>query len=44
MKRRRSQTPDIEEVARLAERLAVMMSAGVSPVSAWDYLVSPAVR
>ena len=42
MKRRRSRTPEIEEVARLAERLAVLMSAGVSPVSAWDYLLPPA--
>jgi tight adherence protein B len=34
--------PPIEEVARMAERLAVLLAAGVSPVSAWDYLL-PAV-
>ncbi|MEC5183030.1 tight adherence protein B [Cryobacterium sp. MP_3.1] len=33
--------PPIEEVARIAERLAVLLSAGVSPVSAWDYLLPP---
>jgi tight adherence protein B len=32
----------IEEVARVAERLAVLLTAGVSPVSVWDYLL-PAV-
>lgn len=31
--------PPIEEVARVAERLAVLLAAGVSPVSAWDYLL-----
>ncbi|TFD83883.1 hypothetical protein E3T61_20235, partial [Cryobacterium lactosi] len=29
----------IEEVARVAERLAVLLAAGVSPVSVWDYLL-----
>ncbi|MGY4859472.1 type II secretion system F family protein [Cryobacterium sp. AP23] len=33
------QIPPIEEVARVAERLAVLLAAGVSPVSAWDYLL-----
>ena len=31
--------PPIEEVARVAERLSVLLAAGVSPVSAWDYLL-----
>ena len=38
-RRRPAPPPAIEEVARIAERLAVLLSAGVSPVSAWDYLV-----
>ncbi|WEO78022.1 hypothetical protein BJQ94_02990 [Cryobacterium sp. SO2] len=41
MSRRPPPTPAIEEVARVAERLAVLLSAGVSPVSAWDYLIPP---
>jgi tight adherence protein B len=36
------ENPPIEEVARVAERLAVLLAAGVSPVSVWDYLL-PAV-
>ena len=40
---RRAEAPTpIDEVARIAERLAVLLAAGVSPVSAWDYLVPPA--
>jgi tight adherence protein B len=31
--------PPIEDVARVAERLAVLLAAGVSPVSVWDYLL-----
>jgi tight adherence protein B len=42
MSRRPAPTPAIDEVARIAERLAVLLSAGVSPVSAWDYLIAPA--
>jgi tight adherence protein B len=34
--------PPIEEVARVAERLAVLLAAGVSPVSVWDYLLPAA--
>ncbi|WP_369826053.1 hypothetical protein, partial [Cryobacterium sp. N22] len=44
MSRRRAAPPPIEEVARIAERLAVLLSAGVSPVSAWDYLMPPAAE
>ncbi|WP_133163923.1 hypothetical protein [Cryobacterium zongtaii] len=40
-RRRAAPPPPIEEVARIAERLAVLLSAGVSPVSAWDYLLPP---
>ncbi|MCU1445161.1 type II secretion system F family protein [Cryobacterium sp.] len=36
---RPAEIPPIEEVARVAERLAVLLAAGVSPVSAWDYLL-----
>jgi len=36
---RRRAEPSIEEVAAVAQRLAVLLSAGVSPVSAWEYLV-----
>ena len=40
---RRPEVPNpIDEVARISERLAVLLAAGVSPVSAWDYLVPPA--
>lgn len=35
--------PPIEEVAAITQRLAVLLSAGVSPVSAWGYLL-PAQR
>jgi tight adherence protein B len=35
--------PPIEEVAAITQRLAVLLSAGVSPVSAWGYLL-PRVR
>ena len=31
--------PPIEEVAAVTQRLAVLLSAGVSPVSAWGYLM-----
>ncbi|TFB73328.1 hypothetical protein E3O06_08880 [Cryobacterium glaciale] len=31
--------PPIEEVAAVTQRLAVLLSAGVSPVSAWGYLL-----
>lgn len=33
--------PPIEEVAQVTQRLAVLLSAGVSPASAWGYLVPP---
>jgi tight adherence protein B len=36
---RAPEIPPIEDVARVAERLAVLLAAGVSPVSAWDYLL-----
>lgn len=42
MTRRAAAANPIDEVARIAERLAVLLAAGVSPVSAWDYLVPPA--
>ncbi|QYF73757.1 hypothetical protein [Cryobacterium sp. PAMC25264] len=42
MTRRAAAPNPIDEVARIAERLAVLLAAGVSPVSAWDYLVPPA--
>ena len=35
MKRGRESEPPIEEVAQVTQRLAVLLSAGVSPVSAW---------
>ncbi|MGO4691463.1 type II secretion system F family protein [Glaciibacter sp. 2TAF33] len=38
-RRRTAREPPIEEVAAVAQRLAVLLSAGVSPVSAWTYLV-----
>ena len=41
MSRRAAPPPPIEEVARVAERLAVLLAAGVSPVSAWEYLLPP---
>jgi len=41
-RRRPSAAPAIDEVAGVAERLAVLLAAGVSPVSAWDYLIPPA--
>ncbi|MDJ0338166.1 type II secretion system F family protein [Cryobacterium sp. PH31-O1] len=31
--------PQLEEVAAVTQRLAVLLSAGVSPVSAWGYLL-----
>lgn len=34
-------TPPVEEVAAVTQRLAVLLSAGVSPVSAWAYLLPP---
>lgn len=40
-RRRRPVAPPIEEVAAIAQRLAVLLSAGVSPVSAWGYLLPP---
>jgi tight adherence protein B len=39
MKRRAAREPPIEEVAAVTQRLAVLLSAGVSPVSAWAYLL-----
>jgi len=39
--RRRAES-QIEEVAAVTQRLAVLLSAGVSPVSAWGYLVPEA--
>lgn len=40
----RSSTPlPIESVAALVQRLAVLLSAGVSPLSAWGYLLPAAV-
>ncbi|WP_104193257.1 type II secretion system F family protein [Cryobacterium sp. Y82] len=37
--RRADTVPPIEEVAAVTQRLAVLLSAGVSPVSAWGYLL-----
>ncbi|MDJ0376243.1 type II secretion system F family protein [Cryobacterium sp. PH31-L1] len=37
--RRPDAVPPIEEVAAVTQRLAVLLSAGVSPVSAWGYLL-----
>ncbi|MDJ0347994.1 hypothetical protein [Cryobacterium sp. PH29-G1] len=37
--RRGEAIPPIEEVAAVTQRLAVLLSAGVSPVSAWGYLL-----
>jgi tight adherence protein B len=39
--RRGESVPPIEEVAAVTQRLAVLLSAGVSPVSAWGYLLPP---
>jgi tight adherence protein B len=39
--RRASEQPALEEVAAVTQRLAVLLSAGVSPVSAWGYLLPP---
>lgn len=38
-RRRGDAAPPIDEVAAIAQRLAVLLSAGVSPVSAWMYLL-----
>jgi tight adherence protein B len=40
----RDPTPAVERVAAITERLAVLLTAGVTPASAWQYLadVSPA--
>jgi tight adherence protein B len=38
-RRRAAREPPIEEVAAVTQRLAVLLSAGVSPVSAWAYLL-----
>jgi tight adherence protein B len=40
-RRRADADPPIEEVAQVTQRLAVLLSAGVSPVSAWGYLLPP---
>ncbi|TFB54993.1 hypothetical protein E3O23_02955, partial [Cryobacterium tagatosivorans] len=42
---RRRGDPPIDEVAAVTQRLAVLLTAGVSPVSAWTYLLpdEPAV-
>jgi tight adherence protein B len=37
--RRAEAVPPIEQVAAITQRLAVLLSAGVSPVSAWGYLL-----
>lgn len=37
--RRRGASSGIDEVARVTQRLAVLLSAGVSPTSAWQHLV-----
>lgn len=37
--RRADAVPPVEEVAAVTQRLAVLLSAGVSPVSAWGYLL-----
>lgn len=37
--RRREASPGIDDVARVAQRLAVLLSAGVTPTSAWQHLV-----
>ncbi|TFD83960.1 hypothetical protein E3T48_00035, partial [Cryobacterium fucosi] len=36
---RREASPGIDDVARVTQRLAVLLSAGVSPASAWQHLV-----
>ncbi|TFD06480.1 MULTISPECIES: type II secretion system F family protein [unclassified Cryobacterium] len=41
--RRADAVPPIEEVAAVTQRLAVLLSAGVSPVSAWGYLLPPSL-
>ena len=38
-RRRNDDEPPIEAVAAVTQRLAVLLSAGVSPVSAWGYLL-----
>lgn len=38
-RRRADADPPIEEVAQVTQHLAVLLSAGVSPVSAWGYLL-----
>ncbi|MCU1444199.1 MAG: hypothetical protein JWQ59_2349, partial [Cryobacterium sp.] len=38
---RAPEQPALEEVAAVTQRLAVLLSAGVSPVSAWGYLLPP---
>lgn len=37
--RKSAAVPPLEEVAAVTQRLAVLLSAGVSPVSAWGYLL-----
>ncbi len=41
---RNSGRPQIEDVADVTQRLAVLLSAGVAPGSAWDYLLPPPGR
>lgn len=38
-RRRREASPGIDDVARVTQRLAVLLSAGVTPASAWQHLV-----
>lgn len=39
LRRPKPANPPIEEVAAITQRLAVLLAAGVSPVSAWGYLL-----
>lgn len=39
MSRRAADAAPLDEIAAVAQRLAVLLSAGVSPVSAWGYLL-----
>ena len=38
---RRLRRPPVEDVADVAQRLAVLLTAGVPPGAAWDYLAGP---
>ncbi|KGJ72572.1 hypothetical protein GY21_14385 [Cryobacterium roopkundense] len=39
MRRRQADAAPLDEIAAVTQRLAVLLSAGVSPVSAWGYLL-----